>query len=141
MRADGTSFLITTHDLAEAEKMCDRVGILQNGRLVAEGTLVELRSLVQAVQLAELESTDLQSVRRRCTELGWKIRNYAGRTTAALPERLGIAAVIDRLRGLPLHSVTMREVGLEHIWLEVTRDIQDEEQIEDLTPPQLALAQ
>ncbi len=121
LRADGISFLISTHDLVEAERMCDRVGILQAGQLVAQGTMSELQQLVPAVRLAEVESTDLEAVRRRCSELGWRIRNYAGRMTAWLPERLELADVIQHLSGLPLSSVAMREVGLEHIWLEVTR--------------------
>ncbi len=121
LRADGISFLVTTHDLAEAERMCDRVGILHEGRLAAEGTLNELRPIVPAARLTEVESTDVEAVRRRCDELGWQVRDYAGRMTAWLPERLEIAEVVDHLGGLPLESVAMREVGLEHVWLEVTR--------------------
>jgi ABC-type multidrug transport system ATPase subunit len=35
----GTTILLSTHDLAIAETLCDRIGILANGRLVAEGNL------------------------------------------------------------------------------------------------------
>lgn len=122
LRSGGTSFLITTHDLAEAERMCDRIGILHRGELVAEGTMSELRRHVPAERLAELESSDGGAVLRRCSEIGWPVRSYAGRTTALLPERLEISGVVDRLEGLPLDSVAVREVGLEHVWLEVTRE-------------------
>jgi len=39
----GTTILLTTHDMAEAERLCDRIGFLAHGRLVAEGTAAELR--------------------------------------------------------------------------------------------------
>jgi ABC-2 type transport system ATP-binding protein len=42
--AQGTTILLTTHDMAEAERLCDRIGFLAQGRLVAEGTAAELRA-------------------------------------------------------------------------------------------------
>ena len=39
---EGTTVLLTTHDMEEAERLCDRVGILHEGRLVAVGTPAEL---------------------------------------------------------------------------------------------------
>ena len=42
---DATIFL-TTHDMAEAEALCDRIAFLVGGRIVAEGTPLELRELV-----------------------------------------------------------------------------------------------
>ena len=42
IRADGTTILLATHDMAEAEKMADRVAILLRGRIAAEGTPAQL---------------------------------------------------------------------------------------------------
>jgi ABC-2 type transport system ATP-binding protein len=42
IKDEGRTVLLTTHDLAEAEKLCDRVAILDHGRLVAVGTPREL---------------------------------------------------------------------------------------------------
>ncbi|MDQ3493125.1 MAG: ABC transporter ATP-binding protein [Chloroflexota bacterium] len=41
------TIVLTTHDLAEAERLCDRIGILNDGRLIVEGTAEELKSLVE----------------------------------------------------------------------------------------------
>jgi ABC-2 type transport system ATP-binding protein len=41
-----STVLLTTHDLAEAERLCDRIGILNDGRLVAEGTPSQLKAQV-----------------------------------------------------------------------------------------------
>ena len=40
------SIVLTTHDLAEAERLCDRIGILDSGRLVVEGTAGDLQARV-----------------------------------------------------------------------------------------------
>ena len=42
LRRDGTTILLATHDMAEAEALCDRIAILLHGRLVAEGTPLEI---------------------------------------------------------------------------------------------------
>jgi ABC-2 type transport system ATP-binding protein len=42
LRAAGTTILLTTHDLADVERLADRVAILDRGRIVAEGTPAEL---------------------------------------------------------------------------------------------------
>jgi ABC-2 type transport system ATP-binding protein len=40
------TILLTTHDLAEAERLCDRIGLINDGRLVTEGTPDELKAMV-----------------------------------------------------------------------------------------------
>ena len=40
------TILLTTHDLAEAERLCDRIALINDGRLVTEGTPVELKAMV-----------------------------------------------------------------------------------------------
>jgi ABC-2 type transport system ATP-binding protein len=42
---EGRTVFITTHNLAEAERLCDRIGIVRGGKLLIAGTLDELRSL------------------------------------------------------------------------------------------------
>jgi ABC-2 type transport system ATP-binding protein len=48
------TILLTTHDLDEAERLSDRIGILHDGRLVAEGTADELRARHGATALEDV---------------------------------------------------------------------------------------
>src|SRR6185436_18666659 len=50
-RREGTTILLTTHDMAEAERLCVRIGFLAHGRLVAEGTAAQLMKLANAATL------------------------------------------------------------------------------------------
>ena len=47
----GTTILLTTHDMAEAERLCARIGFLAHGKLVAEGTVDELKRQSSAATL------------------------------------------------------------------------------------------
>jgi len=50
-RKEGTTILLTTHDMAEAERLCARIGFLAHGKLVAEGTVEELLKRANAQTL------------------------------------------------------------------------------------------
>ena len=48
---EGTTILLTTHDMAEAERLCARIGFLARGKLVAEGTATQLMQLAGTATL------------------------------------------------------------------------------------------
>ena len=54
LRADGMTVVYTTHHLEEAENLCDRIAILDEGRVVALGTLPELLALSHAKEVIDL---------------------------------------------------------------------------------------
>lgn len=54
LRDQGKCIIFSTHIMREAEKLCDRIGILYRGRLLAEGTLEELRDQHHERDLEEL---------------------------------------------------------------------------------------
>ena len=62
LRSEGAALLISTHQLDTAEKLCDRVVIMQQGKKLAEGTVSELR------QQAAMKDNSLEEVFLRLTE-------------------------------------------------------------------------
>jgi sodium transport system ATP-binding protein len=54
MRAEGKAVILTTHRLDEAERLCDRFGLLHKGRLVLAGTLAELQAQTGCATLVEM---------------------------------------------------------------------------------------
>jgi ABC-2 type transport system ATP-binding protein len=58
---DATIFL-TTHDMAEAEALCDRIAFLVGGRIVAEGTPLELRKQVAERDGSSVDDIDMEDV-------------------------------------------------------------------------------
>ncbi len=53
-RAEGKTILLSTHYLDEAETLCDHIGLLYNGRMMAEGTFTELQQATGAKRLSEV---------------------------------------------------------------------------------------
>jgi ABC-2 type transport system ATP-binding protein len=49
-----TTILLTTHDMEEAERLCDRIAILHRGRMQADGTLADLRAQFGATGLEDI---------------------------------------------------------------------------------------
>jgi ABC-2 type transport system ATP-binding protein/sodium transport system ATP-binding protein len=54
LRSQGKAVILTTHRLDEAERLCDRFGLLHKGRLVCTGTLAELRAATGCQSLVEM---------------------------------------------------------------------------------------
>ena len=50
-REEGTTILLTTHDMAEAERLCARIGFLAHGKLIAEGTTHALKEEARAATM------------------------------------------------------------------------------------------
>jgi len=50
-REEGTTILLTSHDMAETERLCARIGFIAHGRLIAEGTADELKRRAGAPSL------------------------------------------------------------------------------------------
>ncbi len=63
LNSHGTTIFLTTHYMEEAELLCDRVAIMDRGRLVAIGTVDELRDIVGRVTV-EMSDPDGRTVRR-----------------------------------------------------------------------------
>ncbi|GIW70783.1 MAG: sodium ABC transporter ATP-binding protein [Planctomycetota bacterium] len=73
-RAEGKCVLFSTHDMAEAQKLCDRIGILHRGRLWAEGTVAEI--------LARAGTSELEEAFLRLTGAASEPAGEAGGTAA-----------------------------------------------------------
>ena len=108
----GQTVLLSSHILSEVEAVCDRVGILREGRLVDEGTLTDLRHL--GTQVTEItfdgEPPDLGAVP------GMRVTAREGNLVRC--EVSGsIGPLIAALAGHPVLALTSREASLEEIFL------------------------
>lgn len=121
LKNQGLTVLLTTHLLEEAERLCDRIGILHDGTIAQEGSLNELRSGIPAAELVRVTTTDRDGVVDRARALGWAWREAGGELVLWLPEALGLPELMERLAGLPIDGLARQPVGLEAVYLEVTR--------------------
>jgi ABC-2 type transport system ATP-binding protein len=122
----GMAVLYTTHYMEEAERLCDRVGIIDLGRLVAEGTRRELvREIGQAGQVTLTVEGDTRAALGALERLPGAVRAGAAESQidvlmddagAALPEIFDAVAGT----GVRVRSVEVREPDLEAVFLHLT---------------------
>ena len=124
LRSEGVTILYTTHYLQEAEDLCDRIAIMDEGRLEALGTLPELLSLSRASEVIELrlarESERAEAFRRtdgveRLEVSGTLVRIY----TRDSRRILSLLCSSDLL-GAPIVQIRVTPISLETIFLELT---------------------
>lgn len=119
LRDSGTTILMTTHQLTEAERLCSRVALMQGGRVVAQGSVPELLARVPGQAVAKLQSRDSAATVQRVANLGWAVRQRAGQLSCLLPRHLSLREVVDALDGPEVSAVSVQAVTLEDAYLEV----------------------
>ncbi|MDH6056106.1 ABC transporter ATP-binding protein [Umezakia ovalisporum] len=123
LKKQGITVLLTTHLLDEAEALCDRIGILKHGQILAEGSLAELRTLIPASEVIVVKTSQQKQAMARAAEYGFTYKyyhNYGNKLAFWLPESLDLKEIISRFEGIEFDSISRQPVGLEHIYLEVT---------------------
>jgi ABC-2 type transport system ATP-binding protein len=121
-RQEGMTILLTTHLLDEAERLCDRIGIIKQGRLLKEGTLTELKTLIPAREIMTVETNDPEAAIARAQSFGLIPRQYGNDLAFWISEELELQDLIQRFEGIPLDAVSRQPVRLEHVYLEITRN-------------------
>ncbi|NJL45645.1 MAG: ABC transporter ATP-binding protein [Leptolyngbyaceae cyanobacterium SM2_3_12] len=122
-KAMGVTVLLTSHLFDEVERLCNRVGILKQGQLLAEGTLGELRSRIPAYEIVTIETDAPALAIARAEQFGYTHRCYGGDLAFWVPEQLDLKELVARFDGVPLDSIARHPVKLEHVYLEVTRQV------------------
>ncbi|MBW4687559.1 MAG: ABC transporter ATP-binding protein [Komarekiella atlantica HA4396-MV6] len=121
LKNQGITILLTTHLLDEAERLCDRIGILKSGRIVAEGSLVQLRTLIPATEIIVVKTAQEEEAIACAKKYGLTPRYYGNELAFWLSESLELKEIISRFDGIKIDSIARQQVRLEHIYVEVTQ--------------------
>jgi ABC-2 type transport system ATP-binding protein len=126
LRQGGMSILYTTHYMEEAERLCDRIAVIDEGRILAEGTRQELVSTVGQMDRVNLAATGslaeateaLKGIARveDVTSADGTIEIMAQGARTLLPEIIGVATAA----GAEVTSVEVTEPDLEAVFLHLT---------------------
>jgi ABC-2 type transport system ATP-binding protein len=141
LRGRGRTVLLTTHYMDEAERLCDRVAVIDHGKIIALGSPAELIARLGGDHIIEFalegngqplapdEFTGLDSV------LSARLDNDGYSLTVGEPHR-ALPALLDELenRGRPLARLTTRHVSLEDVFVSLTGRHLRDDTVEE--PPQ-----
>lgn len=111
-RERGQTVFLSSHILSEVEAVCDRVGILRQGRLVDEGTLRSLRHLS-----AQTIEVTFEGPAPRLPDLAGVAVAPAGENALRFEVTGGVGPLMAALGAHPVLAITSREPSLEEIFL------------------------
>lgn len=122
LSSQDTAILLTTHILDEAERLCQRIGIIKQGSLLAEGTLEELRKYVPAQEIAIICTPTEDLAIARAVKLGFEYRQYGRELALWLPKVMELKEILEHFDGIVIDSIMRQPVRLENIYVEVTQN-------------------
>jgi ABC-2 type transport system ATP-binding protein len=124
LRAGGTTIILTTHYIEEAEEMADRVGVISKGELIA---VEEKKALMARLGKKTLKIALTEPLHEVPAELAdWDVRledegHQLGYVFDAHAERTGIASLMRRLSelGIAYKDLSTHQSSLEDIFVEL----------------------
>ena len=128
LRRGGTTVLLTTQYLEEADHLAQRIAVVDHGRIVAEGTAAQLKATV-GVQMLAVRLTDAASLPAAAAVLADLAAGDEPHVDAATGEiRFPVAdasasaEAVRRLdaRGLPIAAVSLQQPSLDDVFLNLT---------------------
>ena len=121
LNANGTTILLTTHYLEEAEELCNNVAIIRKGDIVLTGSIKKLLSEHPSAAVYTVETDGTPAALPSATGMEWR-RNEDG----TLHLELSTATLDDAIRtlqqaNLPIAGITRKKTSLEDLFLETIR--------------------
>ena len=117
---DGATVLVSSHLLAEVEQICSHVGVMYEGRLVAQAPVTELRA--GTAQIVRVDTDRTEDAARVLNELGLsEIATSAGYVTATLGE-VAVEKIVPNLANacVPVLGFAVQRPSLEDVFVSLT---------------------
>ncbi|MFI9489428.1 ATP-binding cassette domain-containing protein [Promicromonospora sp. NPDC052451] len=125
--ADGSTVLLTTQYLDEADQLADRIAVIDRGTVVAEGTADELKATVgaQSLQVGLAEHGDLGTALGLVQQVfgtAGSVTPEGQRITVPVPHAEAVTDLLVRFReaGVPIASVSLDKPSLDEVFLTLT---------------------
>ncbi|MET8233087.1 ABC transporter ATP-binding protein [Micromonospora sp. NPDC005298] len=121
LKQQGVTLVLTTHYMDEAEQLCDRLVVMDGGRIVAEGSpraLIERHSTREVVEL-RFAAESQEPFAGKLDGLGQRVEVLPDRVLLYVPDGDAAVAEVAAL-GLNPANVLVRRSGLEDVFLHLT---------------------
>jgi ABC-2 type transport system ATP-binding protein len=145
LKQQGTTIVLTTQYLEEADQLCDTISVIDVGQIIAEGTADELKKMVGGDVLA-LTVSDRAFVDKAITTLAQTFgvpesdvavdREFGN---VSVPVTTGADALVPAVRALDAQAVPIADMGLrrpslDDVFLSLTGHLAEEERTERAEP-------
>ena len=123
LNAAGTTIVLTTHYLEEAQELCERIAIIHRGRIVACDTTRALLARRDTKQLLVQPESPLSAIPAPLAALGAHLTEEGAIALTYQPATTKLEAILAQIResGLVIADLSTVEPDLEDIFIELTR--------------------
>lgn len=123
LNKNGTTVLLTTHYLEEAEELCDTIAVINHGEVVACDKKTSLLRSFDSKQLVITTAQTISAVPPALAAWPSEITAEGKLCISYKPSRHGIQDILDALRGanIGISDLTTREADLEEVFIHLTR--------------------
>ena len=119
LKQQGKTFVVTTHYMDEAEQLCDRLVVMDHGRIVAEGSPWELIQRYSTREVVEVRFDDERPGAGVLGDVAERVEELPDRALLYTSDGDATAAQLHD-RNLPPHSTLIRRSTLEDVFLHLT---------------------
>ena len=126
LHKDGKTILLTTHYIDEAELLCERVGIIDKGKLIVEDTVSNLKKMVKNSSI-EIQLKDNNNDLSFLSKYDYKMDNNSLKIFTDKPN-LELPSIILKFseKGIKIEDIHIPQTSLEDVFLDLTgRKIND----------------
>jgi ABC-2 type transport system ATP-binding protein len=132
LRRNERTILLTTHYIEEAEKLCDRVAIIDEGRIIAKGTPQEIRNKTMGQSIIEIQSEQPMPQTNSVEWNGTEKHHFSSdRKRLVVHSAHPARTLVDLVKwldqnGIELSDVHLKRPSLEDVYIEMTgRSLRD----------------
>ena len=125
LNRQGMTIIYTTHYMEEAERLCHKIAIIDNGSVIANGTLDELKRISDTSDILKIKTGELQESRLLRLSQTLKLRFYHNTTELDVEcKNIGteIPEVINAVlnSGIEIQGIETQKASLESVFLKLT---------------------
>jgi ABC-2 type transport system ATP-binding protein len=124
LHKEGMTIVYTTHYMEEAERLCDRIGIMDKGEIIAQGTLDELKTLGAMKETVVISFTNLSDEHYTTIAKDWNdlLRFDDTIHFYSLNIQADLSKIILKCNGvgLDINHIELRKINLETVFLHLT---------------------
>lgn len=123
LNAAGTTILLTTHYLEEAENLCDRIAIINNGKVIANEDKETLLSRIEAKEITFRMDREVTSIPKELDGFNVRIEGKRRLVVCYRPADTNINAMIEAMNktGYNIIDISTDNSDLEDVFLQLTR--------------------
>jgi len=132
--AQGTTVLLTTQYLEEADRLADEIVVIDHGRVIAAGTPQQLKTRVagQVLQARPVDPADLEATEKILSAFAAgedATHNDGQLVTVSIADRSALGQAVRRLdeEGIGIEDLSLRRPSLDEVFLAITGHLAEEE--------------